>query len=66
MLAMILAGMPDLLQRTLSEHTADEFGYCRECRSPTGAHAVWPCAAREIAEEAIHIRSTGMRAPAGP
>lgn len=59
-LANILSEMPDLLERTLSEHTADSEGYCRECRDATGVSASWPCVTRELAEQA---RSMNGAAP---
>lgn len=51
-LANILSEMPDLLERTLSEHTPDSEGFCRECRDATGVSASWPCVTRELAEQA--------------
>ena len=59
-LASILSEMPDLLRRTLEEHTPDAHGYCRECRDATGVSASWPCVTRELAEEAQHINSGGL------
>lgn len=59
-LASILSEMPDLLRRTLEEHTPDANGYCRECRDATGVSASWPCVTRELAEEAQHINSGGL------
>jgi hypothetical protein len=50
--ATVLAGMPDLLQRTLHEHVPDERGLCRECRARDGTAAFWPCLMRGLAEEA--------------
>ena len=41
-LANILSEMPDLLERTLAEHTPDAQGFCRECRDATGVSATWP------------------------
>ncbi|MBW0101824.1 hypothetical protein, partial [Pseudonocardia sp. KRD291] len=71
-LASILSEMPDLLRRTLEEHTPDAQGYCRECRDATGVSATWPCVTRELAEEAQHIYGGGLpgtrdtgRAPVG-
>ncbi|MEJ8281884.1 hypothetical protein [Pseudonocardia spirodelae] len=60
-LANILSEMPDLLERTLAEHTPDAQGFCRECRDATGVSAVWPCVTRELAEQA---RSMSGGAPA--
>lgn len=51
-LANILSEMPDLLERTLAEHTPDAEGYCRECRDSSGVSASWPCVTRELAEQA--------------
>lgn len=51
-LANILSEMPDLLERTLAEHTPDDQGYCRECRDASGISATWPCVTRELAEQA--------------
>lgn len=59
-LASILSEMPDLLHRTLEEHTPDANGYCRECRDATGVSASWPCVTRELAEEAQHIHAGGL------
>lgn len=59
-LASILSGMPDLLQRTLAQHTPDPNGYCRECREASGIAAAWPCATREVAEEAEYIQRGGL------
>lgn len=59
-LASILSTMPDLLQRTLLQHSPDQFGYCRECREASGIAATWPCATRELAEEAEFIQRGGL------
>ena len=59
-LASILSEMPDLLRRTLEEHTPDAQGYCRECRDASGISATWPCVTRELAEEAQHINGGGL------
>ncbi|SDF71079.1 hypothetical protein SAMN05216377_106185 [Pseudonocardia oroxyli] len=59
-LASILSAMPDLLQRTLQQHSPDPAGYCRECREASGIAAIWPCATREVAEEAQYIRRGGL------
>lgn len=59
-LASILSEMPDLLRRTLEEHTPDAQGYCRECRDASGISAAWPCVTRELAEEAEHIHGGGL------
>ncbi|GEL20578.1 hypothetical protein [Pseudonocardia asaccharolytica] len=56
-LVAVLAGMPDLLERTLSEHVPDGRGYCRECRGPSGVSATWPCLMREVAAEAQSLRT---------
>ncbi|ANY07658.1 hypothetical protein [Pseudonocardia sp. HH130630-07] len=61
-LANILSEMPDLLERTLSEHTPDDQGYCRECRDASGISATWPCVTRELAEQARSMN--GSAAPA--
>lgn len=58
--AAVLAGMPDLLQRTLALHVPDEVGLCRDCRDATGAAAFWPCRMRELAEEARDISAGGL------
>jgi hypothetical protein len=59
-LASILSSMPDLLQRTLAQHTPDAHGYCRECRESSGVAASWPCVTRELAEEAEYIHRGGL------
>lgn len=59
-LASILSEMPDLLRRTLEEHTPDAQGYCRECRDASGISATWPCVTRDVAEEAQHIHGGGL------
>ncbi|MDN5917649.1 MAG: hypothetical protein L0I76_21560 [Pseudonocardia sp.] len=59
-LASILSEMPDLLRRTLEEHTPDAHGYCRECRDAAGVSASWPCVTRGLAEEAQHIHGGGL------
>ena len=59
-LASILSEMPDLLRRTLEEHTPDAQGYCRECRDASGISATWPCVTRGLAEEAQHIHGGGL------
>ena len=59
-LASILSEMPDLLRRTLEEHSPDAQGYCRECRDASGISASWPCVTRELAEEAQHINGGGL------
>ncbi|WP_255426189.1 hypothetical protein [Pseudonocardia sp. C8] len=51
--------MPDLLARTLEEHTPDSEGFCRECRDATGVSATWPCVTREVAERARSLNGTG-------
>ncbi|GAA1080571.1 hypothetical protein [Pseudonocardia alni] len=58
-LANILSEMPDLLERTLAEHTPDAQGFCRECRDATGVSATWPCVTRELAEQARSMSSDG-------
>lgn len=58
--AVTLAGMPDLLQRTLALHVPDELGLCRDCREPSGVAAFWPCRMRELAEEARAISAGGL------
>lgn len=58
-LANILSEMPDLLERTLAEHTPDAQGFCRECRDATGVSATWPCVTRELAEQARSMSSGG-------
>ena len=67
-LANILSEMPDLLRRTLDEHTPDAQGYCQECRDASGISAAWPCVTRQLAEEAETMagdgRSSGDRAGA--
>lgn len=62
-LANILSEMPDLLRRTLDEHTPDAQGYCRECRDSSGISAAWPCVTRTLAEEAENMAGPG-RSPA--
>lgn len=64
-LANILSEMPDLLERTLEEHTADSDGYCRECRDATGVSATWPCVTRELAEQARSMNSPEAGTVAG-
>lgn len=59
-LVAVLAGMPDLLERTLTEHVPDAHGNCRECRDSAGASAAWPCVMREVADEAQDIRKGGL------
>lgn len=51
-MAMILADMPDLWHRILSEHVSDAHGRCVQCRDRSGAAAPWPCATRQVADEA--------------
>lgn len=62
-LANILSEMPDLLERTLAEHTPDAQGFCRECRDATGVSATWPCVTRELAEQARSMSSAQPPAP---
>ncbi|WP_246104002.1 MULTISPECIES: hypothetical protein [Pseudonocardia] len=50
--------MPDLLERTLNEHTPDSQGFCRECRDAAGVSATWPCVTRELAEQARSMNGT--------
>lgn len=64
-LANILSEMPDLLERTLDEHTADSEGYCRECRDASGVSATWPCVTRELAEQARSMNGPGTGTVAG-
>ncbi|AEA25102.1 hypothetical protein ACFQ34_22545 [Pseudonocardia benzenivorans] len=59
-LVAVLAGMPDLLERTLIEHAPDSRGQCRECRDSSGISAAWPCMMREMADEASDIRNGGL------
>ncbi len=63
-LANILSEMPDLLRRTLDEHTPDAEGYCRECRDASGISAAWPCVTRQLAEEAENMAGNGRSAGA--
>lgn len=65
-MAAILAGMPDVWQRVLTDHVADEYGRCRECRNAAGVAAAWPCMTRQIAEEARQVHHHGVRRPGGP
>lgn len=58
-LANILSEMPDLLRRTLDEHTPDAQGFCRECRDASGISAAWPCVTRQLAEEAETMAGGG-------
>lgn len=67
-LISILAGMPGLTERLLSEHIDDSTGHCRAC--PLGGQAgfhVWPCSIRDLAERAHElkgmVRSAGLCAP---
>ena len=48
----ILAAMPEVRYRALVEHVPDGLGRCWACRTSAGVSAVWPCAARRIAEAA--------------
>ena len=59
-LVAVLAEMPDLLERTISEHAPDHLGQCRECRDSSGVSAPWPCMMREMADEASDIRRGGL------
>jgi hypothetical protein len=59
-LVAVLAEMPDLLERTLTEHVPDGHGQCRECRDTSGVSAAWPCVMREVADEAQDIRAGGL------
>ncbi len=54
-MALILADMPDLWHRILTEHVSDSHGRCASCRDRSGAAAPWPCVARQIADEARAI-----------
>lgn len=51
-MATVLAEMPDLWQRTLTEHVPDETGYCRGCYNDSGDTAQWPCLSYQVAEQA--------------
>ncbi len=42
-MARILADMPDLWHRILTEHVSDSHGRCVVCRDRSGAAAPWPC-----------------------
>lgn len=64
-LANILSEMPDLLRRTLDEHTPDAQGYCRECRDASGISAAWPCVTRQLAEEAEHMAGSSRTVDTG-
>ncbi|OLL73850.1 hypothetical protein Ae168Ps1_2236 [Pseudonocardia sp. Ae168_Ps1] len=64
-LANILSEMPDLLERTLSEHTPDDQGYCWECRDASGISATWACVTRELAEQARSMNGTDDAPAAG-
>lgn len=67
-LISILAGMPGLTERLLSEHIDDSTGHCRAC--PLGGQAgfhVWPCSIRDMAERAHElkamVRSASLHTP---
>jgi hypothetical protein len=55
----VLAGMPDLVDRTLAEHVPDRAGRCVVCRQEGGASAEFPCLARVLAEDAKAMNDTG-------
>lgn len=61
MMVTILAAMPDVLQRVLFEHIADDRGRCWECRDSSGIAADWPCLTRMIAEEAERLANSRRR-----
>ncbi len=54
-MAWILADMPDLWHRILTEHVSDSHGRCVKCRDRLGAAAPWPCVTRQVAAEARAI-----------
>lgn len=53
MMADILAGMPDLRQRTQSAHAAHVGGHCADC----GTEVQWPCEMYLIAVEAERLQA---------
>lgn len=59
-MAVLLAGMPDLCQTTLSKHVPDRSGLCVACRDSSGIAASWPCLTHQIATEAKYIYEGGL------
>jgi hypothetical protein len=51
--ARILASRhPEVVEKLLVEHVADASGRCAACRSTSTGSPVWPCALRNVAEQA--------------
>ncbi len=59
-MAVVLSTMPEMLERTLSEHVADGQDRCQACRDANGVSAAWPCVIRGVAEEARYIQNGGL------
>jgi hypothetical protein len=57
--AAVLAGMPDVVERLLADHTPDPHGRCRACgRAGTGTpYVTSPCSLWTIAEAARKLRA---------
>jgi hypothetical protein len=54
-LAWALAGMPEVWQRLLAEHTPDRYGRCVACASSRNAGTLWPCTLQVTATDARAI-----------
>ena len=56
-MALILADMPDLWRRILTEHVSGSDGRCVKCRDRSGSGVItlWPCVTRQVADEARAI-----------
>jgi hypothetical protein len=54
-MAELMAGMPEVWRRLLTEHVPDRMGRCRACRSVSGAGERWPCSLARIADDAQRI-----------
>ena len=54
-MAAVMSQMPDVWQRVLTEHVADQTGRCRACSATPGEAASWPCQTFKVAHHARGI-----------
>jgi 2-keto-3-deoxy-galactonokinase len=62
-IAVVLAGMPDVVAALVRDHVPDARSRCIACGMPgTGTpYLPWPCPLRRIADAARQLRAGGLR-----